>query len=115
MSRVNCSVCGAKVARVPWAQGKNHLTTTYAWFLLGWAKRLSWKQVAEVFQTSWESVMRSVKMAVVWGLEHRSLEGVGAIGIDEIAWGKGHQKYATAVYQIDAGCKLLLRMGKKRT
>ena len=115
MSRVDCPECGVKVERVPWAQGKNHLTTTYAWFLSGWAKRLSWKQVAEVFHTSWESVMRSVKMAVVWGLDHRSLEGVSAIGIDEIAWGKGHQKYATVVYQIDAGCKRLLWMGRKRT
>jgi transposase len=76
---------------------------------------LSWKQVAVVFHTSWESVMRSVKMAVAWGLEHRSLEGVSAIGIDEIAWGKGQQKYATLVYQIDAGCKRLLWMGRKRT
>ena len=115
MSRVNCPECGVKVEQVPWAQGKNHLTTTYAWFLSGWAKRLSWKEVAVVFHTSWESVMRSVKMAVAWGLEHRSLEGVSAIGIDEIAWGKGQQKYATLVYQIDAGCKRLLWMGRKRT
>jgi transposase len=84
MSRVDCPECGVKVERVPWVQGKNHLTITYAWFLSEWAKRLSWKQVAEVFHTSWESVMRSVKMAVAWGLEHRSLEGVSAIGIDEI-------------------------------
>ena len=36
-----------------------------------------------------------------------------AIGIDEIAWKKGH-KYLTLVYQIDAHCKRLLWIGKER-
>jgi transposase len=114
MRRVDCPRCGVKVERVPWAQGKNHLTTTYAWFLARWAKRLSWKQVGIVFQTSWDNVFRSVKMAVTWGLAHRSLENVTAIGIDEIAWKKGH-KYLTLVYQIDADGRRLLWVGKERT
>lgn len=114
MRRVNCPRCGIKVERVPWAEGKNHLTTTYAWFLARWARRLSWKEVGEVFQTSWDNVFRSVKMAVAWGLAHRNLENVTAIGIDEIAWKKGH-KYLTLAYQIDAGCRRLLWVGKERT
>ena len=114
MRRVQCPRCGVKVEKVPWAQGKNHLTTTYAWFLARWAKRLSWKEVAEVFQTSWDNVFRSVKMAVAWGLAHRNLDHVTAIGIDEIAWKKGH-KYLTLVYQIDAGCRRLLWIGRERT
>jgi len=99
MRRVDCQRCGVKVERVPWAEGKNHLTTTYGWFLSQWARRLSWKQVAEVFNTSWDNVFRSVKMAVAWGLTHRDLSTVTAIGIDEIARRKGH-KYVTLVYQI---------------
>lgn len=114
MRRVNCGRCGVKVERVPWAEGKNHLTTTYAWFLARWAKRLSWKEVAVVFQTAWDNVFRSVRMAVDWGLAHRDLDNVTAIGIDEIAWKKGH-KYVTLVYQIDAGCKRLLWIGQERT
>ena len=115
LRRVECPDCGIKIERVPWAEGKNHLTTTYAWFLASWSKRLSWKEVSEVFQTSWSSVVRSVQMAVAWGLEHRNLDGVTAIGIDEIARGKGQNKYVTLVYQIDAGSKRLLWMGKERT
>ena len=38
---------------------------------------------------------------------------VQAIGIDEIAWQRGH-KYLTLVYQIDAHCKRLLWVGNKR-
>lgn len=114
LRRVDCGSCGVKVEAVPWAQGKSPLTTTYAWFLARWAKRLSWKEAAEAFHTSWHSVVRSVKMAVAWGLEHRNLNGVSAIGVDEIARGRG-QKYATLVYQIDAGAKRLLWVGRDRT
>ena len=56
---------------MPWAEGKNHLTTAYQWFLATWAKVLSWRQVARSFRTSWDNVFRSVKMAVAWGLAHR--------------------------------------------
>jgi transposase len=114
MRRVDCRRCGVKVERVPWAEGKNHLTTTYGWFPAQWARRLSWKQVAEAFNTSWDNVFGSVKMAVDWGLAHRDLETVTAIGIDEISRRKGH-KYVTLVYQIDAGYRRLLWVGKERT
>ena len=114
MRRVDCPQCGVKVERVPWADGKNHLTITYQVFLAQWAKRLSWKQVAQAFHTSWDNVFRSVKTVVAWGLAMRSLDGIGAIGVDEVQWQKGH-KYLTLVYQLDAGCKRLLWIGRERT
>ena len=115
MRRVDCPVCGIKVEQVPWAEGKNHLTTTYAWFLAKWAKRLSWKEVADAFQTKWDNVYRSVKMAVAWGLANRNLDNITAIGIDEICWRKKGSKFLTLVYQIDNNCKRLLWIGKDRT
>jgi transposase len=45
---------------------------------------------------------------------NRSWGAVTAIGIDEIAWQKGH-RYLTLVYQIDEGCKRLLWVGRERT
>ena len=56
-----------------------------------WARRLSWKETATVFQVSWDRVFRSVEMAVEWGRERRDLEGVCSIGVDEIAWQRGHR------------------------
>jgi len=114
MRRVECPTCGVKVERVPWCDGKNQLTTTYRWFLAGWARRLSWKGVACAFHTSWQKVFRSVQHAVSWGLAHRNLEEIEAIGVDEIQWQRGH-KYLTLVYQIDEGCRRLLWAGKDRT
>jgi len=113
--RVDCPDCGVKVERLPWAQGKCRLTITYAWFLATWAKRLSWKEVAEVFHTSWDSVVRSVKMAVEWGLMHRDLSGIMAVGADEICWRKRKEKFVTLVYQLDAGKRRLLWIGRDRT
>jgi len=114
MRRVDCPRCGVKVERVPWADGKSPITTTYAWFLAAWAKRLAWSQVAEAFHTSWHHVAQAVEQAVAWGRAHMSLEGITAIGVDEIAWARGHT-YATVVYQIDEGAKRLLWVGEKRT
>jgi len=114
MRRVSCPDCGVKVEAVPWGCGKHQLTTAYVLFLSHWAKKLSWKDVALSFHTSWEKVCQSVEVVVSWGLEHRTMGPIQAIGVDEVAYGKGH-KYLTLVYQIDAHCTRLLWVGKERT
>jgi transposase len=83
-------------------------------FLADWAEKLSWQVVARSFKTSWQKVFMSVKYIVEWGLQHRDISGVEAIGVDEIAWRSGH-KYLTLVYQIDQHCIRLLWIGKDRT
>lgn len=113
LRRVDCPQCGVKVEQVPWSDGKSSLTKSYRWFLAGWAQRLSWKQVAEAFHTTWEHVHNAVDYAVRWGIVHRDESGVQAIGVDEVQWQRGH-KYLTLVYQIDAGCKRLLWIGQER-
>jgi transposase len=114
MRRVDCKHCGVTVEAVPWAAGKMQTTYALTWFLASWAKALSWKETARRFHTSWDTVYRSVEHAVRWGLEHRNLDGVRSIGVDELSW-KAGQKYLTLVYQIDLGCRRLLWIGKNRT
>jgi transposase len=114
MRRVDCPKCGTVAEEVPWGDGKCHLTTTYRWFLAGWAKRLSWRDVAVAFHASWETVYRSVEYAVSWGLGHRTLNGIKALGIDEVQWQRGHN-YLTLVYQIDTGARRLLWVARDRT
>jgi transposase len=114
LRRVDCPRCGVTAERVPWSMGKGQLTTAYQWFLARWARRLSWQEVADIFRTSWNTVYRAVTMAVLWGVANRSLEGITAVGVDEIQWRKGH-KYLTLVYQIQQGCKRLLYVGAERT
>src|SRR5690606_15852493 len=94
--------------------GKSPLTHAYCWFLASWAKTLSWRETARRFRTSWDTVFRAVELAVRWGLEHRDLDNVRSIGVDELSWKRGH-RYLTLVYQLDHGCKRLLHISKDRT
>ena len=52
-------------------------------------------------------------MAVNWGRKRLDKSSITAIGVDEIAWQKGH-KYLTLVYQINDGCRRLLWVGEHR-
>ncbi len=115
MRRVDCRRCQAVVVeQVPWGNGKHQLTNAYMLFLARWARRLSWKETAEAFRTSWDKVCDAVEHVVTFGLEHRTLGQIDAIGVDEIQYAKGH-KYLTLVYQIDLGVTRLLWVGKERT
>lgn len=111
--RVNCTNCGVKVELVPWTKGKQKLTDAFKLHLARWARRLSWKEVSEAFQTSWDHVYQSVKFVVSFGLANRDLDNIEAIGVDEVQYGKGHQ-YITLVYQLDNNHKRLLYVGKNR-
>jgi transposase len=112
--RVECPRCGVVVERVPWGDGRCRQTHEYRWFLARWARRLPWQQVATIFHSNWRTVYQSVRDAVAWGLVHLEIRGVEAIGIDEIQYQRGH-RYLTLAYQIDAGCRRLLWVGKGRT
>ena len=113
MRRVDCPECGVKVEKVPWADGKSHTTKALQLFLARWARKLSWKETAESFGTSWDTVFRSVKAVVAYGMARRNLAGIEAIGVDEVQYRKGHQ-YLTLVYQIDEGMRRLLFVGQER-
>lgn len=111
--RVDCPQCGVTVEAVPWCRGKYRHTRTYQWFLAQWARRLSWQETARVFRTSWQSVFEAVKLAVIWGLVQDQWKKVRTLGVDEIAWRKGHS-YLTMVYQLDEDRKRLLWVGRDR-
>jgi transposase len=85
MRRVDCPDCGIKVEAVPWAQGKHACCDAFRHFLACWAKCLSGKETASRFNTSWETVCRSVKWVVDYGLKNRDLEDITAIGVDEVS------------------------------
>ena len=63
---------------------------------------------------SWDKVFDAVEHVVTYGLKHRVLSQIDAIGVDEIQYARGH-KYLTLVYQIDSGMTRLLWVGRERT
>jgi hypothetical protein len=40
------------------------MTFSYQTYLARWARRLSWKETADIFETSWDKVFRAVKSVV---------------------------------------------------
>lgn len=115
--RVECAEHGVVVEHIPWSEGKRPVTCAMMGFLARWARRLSWRETAQVFQTSWEAVYRSVEWFVQWGLAHRELRQIESIGVDEIHWGHGLRagNFLTVIYQIDAHYRRLLWVGKRRS
>jgi transposase len=116
--RIDCPMCGVKAEKLDWVasdDGQSRLTTAFAYFLGMWARVLPWSQVATRFTTSWHSVRVGVEQLVAYGRAHQDLSGVTALGVDEIAVGKGQKNYLTVVYQLNAGCRRLLWVGRERT
>jgi transposase len=64
MRRVECRRCGVKVEALPWAMGKHTLTRAYMLYLAHWARKLSWRETARAFHTSWEKVCHAVEYVV---------------------------------------------------
>jgi hypothetical protein len=113
--RVASDRCGVRVEAMPWNKGKRPWTRGV--FLARWARRLAWRETAEAFGVSWKAVYRSVQWLVEWGLAHRVLEGITALGLDELHWRKGKRaaNFLTVIYQVDAGCRRPLWVGLRRT
>ena len=111
--RVDCPTHGIIVEYMPWNVGKHRLTVGLMAHLAMWARRMSWRETANAFKVSWESVFRSVEWTVNWGLKPRVLDGVKALGIDDLHWGRGG--FLTLIYQIDEGTRRLLWVGQRRT
>ena len=114
MRRVQCRTCGVVVEKVPWATGKLGLCDGFRLFLAHWARKLSWQETAQSFGVAWADVYGSVKWVVAYGLKHRVLENIQAIGIDEVCVRVG-RVFWTLIYQIDEPMTRLLWVGHDRT
>ncbi len=114
MRRVKCPQCGVLVEKVPWATGKHSLCDGFRLLLARWARKLSWDETADSFHVSWADVYGSVQWVVEYGLQHRVLENIRAIGIDEICVRVG-RVFWTLIYQIDEGLTRLLWVGHDRS
>ena len=64
MRRVQCPSCGVVVGEVPWSDGKRQSTKAHMLFLARWARKVSWKETAEPFHTSWDKVRDAVEYVV---------------------------------------------------
>lgn len=103
VSRVSCAEHGVVTAHVPWARPDCRFTAAFEDTVAWLTARASMSVVAELLRTTWKSVHAIVER-VVTALAGTTdqLAGLRRIGIDEIAYRKGH-RYLTVVVDHDTG------------
>src|SRR4051794_6342647 len=88
--------CGVHLEPVPWARpGASHtrdFEDVVAWL----AQQMAKTPIAGLLRIAWDTVGRIVERVVAERLDERRLDGLVAIGVDEISYRRG-QRYLTSV------------------
>jgi transposase len=101
--RVRCRQHGVVAAAVPWARHGAGFTRAFEDTAAWLATHTSRVAVAELLRVAWRTVGRvCARVAAEQATMIDLLEGLGRIGIDEIAYKKG-QRYLTVVVDHDRG------------
>ena len=112
VGRVNCSEHGPTTIAVPWARHASRFTTAFEDTAAWLTARTPASAVAELLRTTWRSVTGIVQRVVAEAAGRRDqLAGLRRIGIDEVAYRKGH-RYLTVVVAHDP--RRLVWAGKGR-
>ena len=110
--RVYCRECGVLVEQVPWSDTPTSRFTTMFEDAVGYlAQRCDKTSVQEMFRIAWVTVGQIVERVVKRHGEQDPLDGLEAIGIDELSYRKGH-KYLTTVTDLIEGRIVWAAKGK---
>jgi transposase len=103
--RVMCSGCGVCAEVVPWARVGSRCTRAFEDSVVWLARAAAKSVVAELLRVDWETVGRMIERVVSEHTRDRDgdgLDGLRRIGIDEVAYRKGH-RYLMCVVCHDTG------------
>ncbi len=101
LRRVWCPDCGVRLEAVPWARpGARHTRDFEA--LVAWlAHQMAKTSIARLLRIGWDTVGNIIERVVVDRVDHARLDGLLAIGVDEISYRRG-QRYLTTVVDHQA-------------
>lgn len=91
--RVNCPRCGLKVEELPFVGRYSRVTRGLGCLVYELCKVMTNKAVGILQGLDEEAVKNIDKTKLQEAQENRSLDGISALGIDEIAIGKGQKNY----------------------
>ena len=103
--RVMCAACGVTAEAVPWARGGSRCTRAFEDSVVWLARAAAKSVVAELLRVDWQTVGRMIERVVSEHTRNRDgdgLDGLVRIGIDEVAYRKGH-RYLMCVVDHDSG------------
>jgi transposase len=103
--RVECPGCGVRVEQVPWARAGSRFTRAFEDTCVYLVKHAPKSTVAALMRVDWHTVGRMIERVVAEHAATRQgdgLDGLTRIGIDEVAYRKGH-RYLMCVTDHDTG------------
>ncbi len=114
--RVECPACGVRAEAVPWARAGSRFTRAFEDTCVYLAKAAPKTTVAALMRVDWHTVGRMIERVVS---EHAAaqpgdgLDGLRRIGIDEVAYRKGH-RYLMCVTDHDSGALVWAQPGRSQ-
>jgi transposase len=102
LRRLRCPDCGVHLEAVPWARADAHHTRDFEDVVAWLAQQMAKTPIAGLLRIGWDTVGRIVERVVADHLDDRRLDGLVAIGCDEISYRKG-QRYLTSVVDHKRG------------
>ena len=102
LRRLRCRDCGVHLEPVPWARPDAQHTRDFEDVVAWLAQQMAKTAIAGMLRIGWDTVGRIVERVVKDHLDERRLDGLVAIGCDEISYRRG-QRYLTSVVDHQAG------------
>ena len=102
LRRLRCRDCGVHLEAVPWARHGAHHTRDFEDTVAWLAQQMAKTPIAGLLRIAWDTVGKIVERVVSDHLDERRLDGLVAIGCDEISYRKG-QRYLTSVVDHQTG------------
>ena len=111
LRRLRCRDCGVHLEWVPWARPDTHHTRDFEDVVAWLAQQMAKTPIAGLLRIGWDTVGRIVERVVTDHLDEKRLEGLVAIGVDEISYRRG-QRYLTSVVDHRVGAVVWCAPGR---
>jgi transposase len=111
LRRLRCAACGIHLEPVPWARPDAHHTRDFENLVAWLAQQMAKTQITRLLRVGWSTVGQIVTRVVADHLADTRLQGLVAIGCDEISYRRG-QRYLTSVVNHQTGAIVWCAAGR---